>query len=257
MISKRFTIIAKWYKPVNKRQVWLHTMFKLRRQMLALEIYAKAEDGEALKKWAMMLAGDYGKIAEMVPQWEKRLDSAALAAIETAATENRYADVLSALTELGKSCQSCHDDFRAVTATLYRAPDFSGLKISGSVAMAEHMKSLSQQINRIKIGFVDGKETAALSAFQKLETEMDGLGTVCVSCHKKPEKAYPTPAMTLAMASLKQSLKTGSLKDKGQALGSLAVMACATCHGTHRLSGDTQALFKQQKSMGALLDHSY
>ncbi|MCK5336958.1 MAG: hypothetical protein KAQ67_12390, partial [Gammaproteobacteria bacterium] len=28
--------LEKWYKPANKRQVWLHTMFRLRREMQAI-----------------------------------------------------------------------------------------------------------------------------------------------------------------------------------------------------------------------------
>ena len=32
-------VLEKWYKPANKRQVWLHTMFRLRREMQAIDEY--------------------------------------------------------------------------------------------------------------------------------------------------------------------------------------------------------------------------
>ena len=66
--------LAAWYKPQNKRQVWLHTMFKLRREMLAVEIYAKDQDSASLQNWAAKLIKDYLKIAEMVPEWANRVD---------------------------------------------------------------------------------------------------------------------------------------------------------------------------------------
>ena len=38
--NKPPSTIAQWYKPANKRQVWLHTMFRLRREMQAMGEYA-------------------------------------------------------------------------------------------------------------------------------------------------------------------------------------------------------------------------
>ena len=38
--------IAQWYKPQNERQVWLHTMFGLRRSMTAIQEYVALEDGD-------------------------------------------------------------------------------------------------------------------------------------------------------------------------------------------------------------------
>jgi hypothetical protein len=43
--------LAKWYKPENKRQVWLHNMFKLRREMQAVAFYAQNKDAEHLQQW--------------------------------------------------------------------------------------------------------------------------------------------------------------------------------------------------------------
>ncbi len=43
------TSLEKWYKPANKRQVWLHTMFRLRREMQAIADYAENSDSPARK----------------------------------------------------------------------------------------------------------------------------------------------------------------------------------------------------------------
>ena len=43
-------ILAQWYKPQNKRQVWLHNMFKLRREMQAIEFYAQRQDSKNIKE---------------------------------------------------------------------------------------------------------------------------------------------------------------------------------------------------------------
>ena len=38
--------LKQWYKPDNKRQVWLHTMFRLRREMQAINEYADQKDAK-------------------------------------------------------------------------------------------------------------------------------------------------------------------------------------------------------------------
>jgi cytochrome c556 len=249
--------IAQWYKPQNKRQVWLHTMFRLRREMLAIEIYAKTKDDKNLQKWAEKLNDDYHEIAKMVPEWQKRLDLTTIANIQKSVNEKRYNDVAHALGELGDSCQSCHTDFRAVTATMYRVPDFSDMKIDGSTSLISHMRTMSKQVNQIKIAFVDGRQDAALSALLDLKKGMNSLGEVCDNCHKKPSKTYPNEKMTHTMANLEQSLKTGSLEEQGKALGTVAVMVCAECHGTHRLAHDAKTLLSKKKNWGELLKHSF
>jgi cytochrome c556 len=249
--------IAQWYKPQNKRQVWLHTMFKLRREMLALEIYTETRDDKNLQEWAEKLNEDYHKIVEMVPEWKKRLDFTAITNIQKIVNEKRYSDMTHALDDLKKSCQSCHSDFRAITATMYRVPDFSDMKIDGSTSLISHMRTMSKQVNRIKIAFVDGRQDAALTALLDLEKGMNSLGVICDSCHKKASKTYPNEKMTQTMVTLEQSLKTGTLEDQGKALGTLAVMVCAECHGTHRLANDAKNLLNKKKDWGELLKHSF
>jgi len=245
--------IAQWYKPANKRQVWLHTMFKLRREVLAMETYAAAADPANLKKWTGKFDKDYRKIAAMVPEWAARLDLGALADVQGAVKEGRHQDVIAALGVLKNSCQSCHADFRVVTAALYRAPDFSGLKVAGQ-PLGEHMAALSRSVNHVKIAIDVGRDADAVAAFQGLKTGMAELGGTCVGCHKKlGEKAYPDPALSAAMAKLEENLRSGDVKAKGRSLGLVAVLACAQCHGTHRLAFDVKKLFGQEKNWWTLL----
>ena len=37
--------LAEWYKPKNERQVWLHTMFAMRRELQAIAEYAGSHKG--------------------------------------------------------------------------------------------------------------------------------------------------------------------------------------------------------------------
>jgi cytochrome c556 len=249
--------IAGWYKPQNKRQVWLHTMFKLRRELQAVKIYAKQQDSENLQKWAGKLDKDYRKIADMVPEWQNKLDLNTLAELQTSATKDHFQGVIHATESLEKNCQSCHTDFRAVTATLYRVPDFSNMKVADSISLTSHMRTLSEQVNRIKIAYVDGKDDAALAAFSQLKSAMSELGATCTNCHRKALQAYPNGKMVDAMAKLEQSLQTGALKDKGRALGTLAVTACAKCHATHRLAYDSKQLFSKKQQLNNLFMHSF
>ncbi len=249
--------LAQWYKPQNKRQVWLHTMFKLRREMLAVELYAHSQDQQHLQKWSKKLVTDYQKIGEMVPEWADKLNKAVISQIEDAVRKNNYQQVLKALPTLKQSCDTCHEDYRVVTATRYRAPDFAGLTLDDSTELTVLMQALSDQVNKIKIAFVDGRRADALLAYADLDKGMSQLGQVCTSCHDKETKPYPGDSMRVMQATLKQSLESGTLKEQGSALGSLAVAACANCHATHRLAFDARQLLRQERSWIELLRHSF
>jgi hypothetical protein len=138
--------LAQWYKPENERQVWLHTMFKLRREMQAVRFYSASKDAEHLEKWVALLSEHYLKIGEMVPEWKKKLNVEAIADLRASATGNRYQDVSHALDNLNESCESCHEDYRIITATIYRAPDFSLVEIGPSTLLEAHMEELKDCI---------------------------------------------------------------------------------------------------------------
>jgi len=248
--------IAQWYRPANKRQVWLHTMFELRRDMLAVDTYAATGDAANLEKWSAKLDQDYRKIAAMVPEWTPRLDLQALAQVRSAVKAGQYPAAATALEILEGSCRSCHAEFRTVTAALYRAPDFSGLKIGDGEPFVDHLAALSRQVNHIKIAFVDGRDEDALAAFADLRTGMTELGATCASCHNKlGEKAYPDPVLADALGRLEQNLRTGDKKAKGRSLGMVAVLGCAQCHGTHRQAFDAKLLFGRKNDWQTLLRH--
>ncbi len=255
LVKKPPASLAQWYKPDNKRQVWLHNMFKLRREVQAVRFYAEQQDAVRLDKWASRLGEHYRKIGEMVPEWKHRLDRKALARIRAGAAGQRYTEVTAALDDLDESCTSCHRDYRAVTASLYRAPDFSTLSISPTVSYQAHMKNLIRHVNAIKIASEDGMPERALAALAELQQGMQVLGETCVRCHKKDTKAYPGAANDKLLATLAQHLRTGSVKEQGRALGTLAVQACARCHGTHRLAFDARQMFGERPDWVRLFRH--
>ena len=247
--------LAQWYKPENERQVWLHTMFKLRREMQAVQFYAENKDAKHLDKWVALLSEHYLKIGEMVPEWKKNLDVDAIVWLQESAVNNRYQDVSPALDKLNESCESCHKDYRAITAAMYRSPDFSLMEISPSTSLEMHMEALTRQVNQIKIASEDDMQDVALSSLSDLETGMNALGETCSNCHKKDTRVYPDEAINKTLNSLGESLRTGTLKDQGRELGTLAVLACARCHGTHRIAYDTRQLFVDRQSWAELIKH--
>jgi hypothetical protein len=66
---------------------------------------------------------------------------------------------------------------------------------------------------------------------------------------------YPREDMKTPIESLEVSVTSGSLKQQGRDLGTLAVQACATCHGTHRLAFGAKQKFNQEISFGELIKH--
>ena len=255
MIKTPPASLAQWYKPDNKRQVWLHNMFKLRREMQAIRLYSDNNDAKHLEKWLPLLSEHYLKIGEMVPEWKNKLDMEAITRLQESAKSNRYQDVSHALDDLTKSCKSCHADYRVITATMYRAPDFSSMDISPSTSFKKHMKALTKQVNQIKIASEDGMKDIALTSLFDLKKGINALGETCSNCHKKDTKVYPGDTINKTISSLEESLRTGTLKEQGRELGTLAVLACARCHGTHRLAYDTRRILVDRKSWLELIKH--
>ncbi|MFQ5643866.1 MAG: multiheme c-type cytochrome [Thiogranum sp.] len=247
--------LAQWYKPENERQVWLHNMFKLRREMQAARLYSGNNDAKHLEKWVTLLSEHYLKIGEMVPEWQKKLNMEAIDDLRKSARHSNYQDASRALDNLNESCESCHADYRVVSATIYRAPDFSPIKISPSISLETHMDDLTEQVNRIKIASEDGMADIALSSLSSLKRGINTLGETCSNCHKKDTKVYPGDTIKATIASLEESLKTGTLKDQGRELGTLAVLACARCHGTHRLVYEAGKTFAGEQDWLELIKH--
>jgi len=247
--------LAQWYKPENKRQVWLHNMFKLRREMQAVRFYADNNDAKHLEKWVTLLSEHYLKTGEMVPEWNKKLDLEAIAGLQESASSQRYQDVSRALDDLDESCKSCHADYRTVTAAMYRTPDFFLMEIGPSTSLKTHMEELTRQVNQVKIASEDGMKDVALSSLSDLVKGINTLGETCSNCHKKDTRVYPDETIKTTISSLEESLRTGTLKDQGRELGTLAVLACARCHGTHRLAYDAGKLFTDRQSWVELIKH--
>ena len=208
-----------------------------------------------INKWANQLSEHYLKIADMVPQWNKKLDQALIKNLNQNISEQRYQEVLYSLDNLQKNCAACHQDYQAVTALIYRSADFSSIKTSAELSFGSQMKSLTKQLNQIKIASEDGMTSLALNSLARLSDNMSQLGESCVDCHKKDKRTYPNIQMNQTLASLEQSLKTGTLKQQGRDIGTLAVLACARCHGTHRIAFGAKKLLSAEPSLADLLKH--
>ncbi len=247
--------LAQWYKPENKRQVWLHNMFKLRREIQAVRFYSNNVDPKNMEKWAMRLSKHYLKIAEMVPEWKNKLNTEIINHLQKSIKNNNYHDVSIALDDLNKNCDSCHSNYRVITAIKYRAPDFSSMELNTSIPLNKHMKKLTQQVNMIKIATKDGMKDIALSSLSELTKGMNALGETCSTCHKKDSREYPGNKIKLTIKRLEKSLRTGTLKEQGENLGTLAVLACARCHGTHRLAYDSRKIFTDKPNWLKLIKH--
>lgn len=243
--------IAKWYKPANKRQVWLHTMFRLRREILAMNDYAAREKQAELQKWAGKFTKDYQSIAQMMPQWEKYLYKDKLQLLQTAVQTQQYSQITPILKKLGKSCMHCHDDYQTVTTLLYRSADFSQQQVvdhqsKQDVDYDEVMEELSDAINRVNIAIKDGYFDTALESLEPVKVQLQELTRNCATCHKKDKVPVERimGAANKLLPELEQQLKLKDQKQSGGKLGEFAVKVCARCHSVHRLSSDLKNLLE-------------
>jgi len=237
--------LAQWYKPVNKRQVWLHTMFRLRREMQAIGEYAEANDKAAMKKWIERLGKDYNKIADMVPEWEKLTKPRLLSELEMFAEKGDIPRLGETLKMIRRTCDDCHTYYQPLVTATYRSPYYENIKLNDSdgktQSFEDSMKVLSKSVNRILIALVDGHKTLALQSVETLENQLQDLGEVCKRCHK--DDAYPRKrilglATQQRLKKLQTFISAGQVKDSQKLMGEIAVTVCARCHNTHRIVSD-------------------
>lgn len=237
--------LEQWYKPANKRQVWLHTMFRLRREMQAIGEYAEQGEQKAMLKWIERLDKDYNKIAEMVPEWEKELKPKLLPELEMFAEKGDMYRVGKTLKMIERTCDDCHTYYQPLVTATYRSPHYDDIVIKDKEgkehSFEENMEDLSASVNQILIALDDGRQPAALQSRKVLLERLQGLGDSCNSCHKDDD--YPRERIlgkeTLArFATLQTTISEGRVKDSQKLMGEIAVTVCARCHNTHRIVSD-------------------
>lgn len=246
------TSLAQWYKPENKRQVWLHTMFRLRQSLQAVEIYSQQGDQQQLIKWAGILQESYAELAMMVPEWEDETRQQAAKKLLTYAKNGDSKKLAKSITQLNKICEGCHQQWKAVVTTLYRSPDYS--KLSVTVAQASHsysdfMEDLADTLGVLKIAREDEKLATARQAVTKLGEQLDQLSNSCSDCHRDPQ-----PRERILGSATKDSLKAlhaalnepHDPKESGRHLGTVGFTVCGRCHSIHRTLGDIREELKAE-----------
>jgi hypothetical protein len=236
--------LEKWYKPINKRQVWLHTMFRLRREMQAINEYAKQSDSNSMKKWIDRLDKDYNKIGDMVPEWEDEIKPRLLSELEDFSEKGDFKRIDKTLNMIRRTCNDCHKKYQPLVTAMYRSPHYDDIKITANgteQSFEDNMDDLSESVNRIIIALDDNHKATALKASQTLNDQLHNLGSSCSHCHKKdtyPRERILGSATQKNFKTLQKNINKGLVKDSKKLMGEIAVTVCARCHNTHRIIYD-------------------
>lgn len=237
--------LEKWYKPANKRQVWLHTMFRLRREMQAISEYAALNDRVTMQKWIKRLEDDYTKIPEMVPEWEKEIKPRLLDELEMFAEKGDTYRITKTLEMIERTCDDCHNNYQPLVTAMYRSPNYHDIRIENNngtlISFEDNMEELSTSVNRILIALDDGQTSSALQASQTLTQQLKDLGASCSNCHQGDD--YPHDRIlgnttSEHLKTLQENISKGLVKDSQKLMGEIAVTVCARCHNTHRIVYD-------------------
>jgi len=246
--------LSQWYKPDNKRQVWLHTMFKLRREMQAMRTYAEQEDANGMQKWMANFNEHYKKIPEMVPEWKDKIKPQLLTELNEHTKNKDFFHVALTLNKIDDTCDSCHKDYQPQVTAIYRSPDYEYLRIKdihGNPQNIENsMQELSIFVNQILISLADKNNKAALVASENLDLQLDKLGDICSDCHKKdkyPRERILGKATKDNISKLQNYIREDKIKDGQQIMGTIAVTVCARCHNTHKIISDLREQIQPEK----------
>lgn len=237
--------LAQWYPPANQRQVWLHTMFSLRRSMQAVGEYNALGDSKLAARWAERFAQDYKRLAAMVPEWQDEIEEAQADRLVAAARQGDSDGMTRALQRLGTTCRSCHNENRAIVTLVYRMPDYRDITVENSDTMEElpypqHMERLGTLMNRVKIAQEDGRHGVAQTAGRSFIAGVKDLSNSCGACHKDeaPRERIFGPAIQQALTTLDKELQQNNRKGTDEALGTLGAYACGRCHSIHKNSAE-------------------
>jgi len=245
--------LAQWYKPDNKRQVWLHTMFKLRREMQALREYAEQEDKISMQKWLMKFDKNYNKISKMVPEWNDKIDPALISQLVKFTEDKNFFQVALTLNKITDTCDSCHKDYQAQVTAIYRSPDYGNIRVNdidGNPQNIENiMHELSTFINQTLIALSDGKHKNALATSNSLRLQLENMGESCSTCHK--DDTYPKERIlgikTIQnLNSLQKNIRNENTKKSQKIMGEIAVTVCARCHSIHKTVSDLRNILVKE-----------
>lgn len=238
------TSLAQWYKPQNKRQVWLHTMFRLRREMLAIEEYAD-NNQKLMQKWISKLETDYNQISEMVPEWSSMIDTALITELKQRAEMGQPIQIKKYLRRIQKTCDNCHHEYKPLVTALYRSPDYNEITVTGkngtTLSFAKSMRELPKSINRIQISLEDGQPDIAQKNSARLSQQFKQLSASCQQCHHDnpaPGQRIFGSHTTDRLQQLDMFIKNNKIKQSKKMLGEIGVTVCARCHSIHRTLGD-------------------
>ena len=235
--------LANWYKPDNKRQVWLHTMFRLRQALQAVEIYVERDDKERLVQWASILHETYATVPDMVPQWRDASRQHLAADILAFAKTAEYQKLYDRIEQLQKACNDCHQKWQAPVTAIYRSPDYHKLKVKtvqGDQSFIDFMHRVANTLGILKIAREDGELETARKATKTLARQFEELGTTCATCHKEAQSKERILGKTTfeTLALLENALtEPHDPKVSGQHLGTIGFSVCGRCHGVHRTLG--------------------
>ncbi len=237
--------LAKWYKPDNKRQVWLHTMFKLRREMQAMREYAEQEDGLHMEKWLTDFDKHYNKISEMVPEWKDEIKPELISDIRNFVKSKDFYKVAITLNKIEDTCDVCHENYQPQVTAIYRSPNYDSLRIKdvdGELQTIENnMQDLSVVVNQILIALADGNNKKSFIASNDLELQLKNLADSCQFCHKNdkyPEARILGKETTGNLKKLQKNIQQGHTKASQKLMGKIAVTVCARCHSIHKVVHD-------------------
>jgi cytochrome c553 len=244
--------LAQWYKPQNKRQVWLHLMFRLGETSQAVAMYSKKGDSDSMARWAGILAENYRRIPKMVPEWAQQVDIDAMELLEKAAAKKDISGVQKALKKIRQSCKSCHGEFKTTSIAIYRSADFKKVKVKGEngedlINYRTFMKSLRRDLNNLKINRADFHPDEARHFAKQISKKLSSLKESCTSCHKDKEPAQRIlgDKTFITLDSLIKALKEpGKTKKSGRLMGELGYTVCGRCHGIHRNEVAVKRLLK-------------
>ncbi|MCW8886016.1 MAG: hypothetical protein OQK12_12315 [Motiliproteus sp.] len=237
--------LAQWYKPQNKRQVWLHTMFRLRQSMQAVDYYLDANDDASLKRWSKILLDTYAKLPKMVPEWENATRQGVAKSLHQAAMDGDHQGVAKQRKRLQKFCDGCHLEWQPLVSAYYRSPDYRKVEVEtkrhGVVDYPAMMQQLSATLGVLKITREDGDMPKARQAAKQLQSELDELGSSCQQCHRS-ESSYEQ-VLGKEIQQEFDRLQTALVaphdpKKSGRPLGMIGFKVCGRCHSLHRTLGD-------------------
>ncbi|MCX9084373.1 MAG: hypothetical protein OIN87_06210 [Candidatus Methanoperedens sp.] len=220
--------------------VYLVSMFELGAAMMGIGVNVQQKDMINAKKSYDDFSLKFKESSDMVPEWKKYYDQAAVEKIGASLDSDDVPGVFENIGKVGEACVQCHKEKMVPIWNKYNWKDFSKLTMKTPNPEepvlpfpAAKIKYLAFGFDGIGVNIKNNNQKGAKESFGLFKTMFDNLNSTCSSCHVSPRNYYVSSDVQAMIDMMGEKINSGNLSEaEGLRMG-IGMESCYNCHVLH------------------------